>query len=349
MKWYETAVSRRYALWGIVGGLIFPIMGTFVEIVTHAMPLAFSSIWSVQRDQPLLWMIDTLPLIFGFLAANLGAQRGLASVVQRGKKEWEAIFDSFSDPILVTDANGHIIRGNHAVIDRLNTTYTFLIGKPLAEVLMTTEHGPGADSQNNENGFSWLGRLYDVSTFPIQVEGAASQNLFILHDITQRHEMQSSLSLERKLLRTLIDNLLDRIYVKDVQGRKTLSNLADWRASGGKQMGDVLGKSDFDLYPADLAAKFWEDDKAVLDSGNAILNHEEPGLDADGNTVWIMTTKAPLRDDQGQMIGLVGIGRDITERKRVEAELLREKQFLETLNVNIPVAIIVLTMRAASS
>jgi len=86
---------------------------------------------------------------------------------------------------------------------------------------------------------------------------------------------------ERNLLRTLIDNLPDRIYVMDTQGRKTLSNTADWRASGGETMEDVLGKTDFDTYPPELAQEFWALDKAVLDSGEPVINYEEPGLDAE--------------------------------------------------------------------
>ncbi len=85
-------------------------------------------------------------------------------------------------------------------------------------------------------------------------------------------------------------------------------------------MEDVIGKSDFEIYPAELAAKFWTNDKAVLDLGVPILNIEEPALDTHGNPNWIMTTKVPLRDGMGQIIGLVGIGRDITERKRLESE-----------------------------
>src|SRR5258706_15240468 len=68
-----------------------------------------------------------------------------------------------------------------------------------------------------------------------------------------------SLSFESDLLRTLIDHLPDRIYVKDLQGRKTISNIADWHASGGKRMEDVIGKSDFDTYPAEFALKHWAD------------------------------------------------------------------------------------------
>ena len=136
----------------------------------------------------------------------------------------------------------------------------------------------------------------------------------------QRRQVKEVLNEERKLLRALIDNLPDRIYAMDRQGRKTLSNTADWQASGGKTMEDVIGRTDFDLYPPEMAEEYWQLDKAVLDSGHPVINYEEPGLDADGNRVSILTTKIPLRDETGNVIGLVGIGRDITERKQAEAE-----------------------------
>src|SRR5258706_1921403 len=142
----------------------------------------------------------------------------------------------------------------------------------------------------------------------------------VMYDITERKQIEAKLAEYANLLRTLIDNIPDRIYVKDAKGRKTISNIADWQASGGKRMEDIIGKSDFDTYPAELAAKFWANDKAVLDLGAPILNSEEPALDAHGNPNWIMSTKVPLRDGKGQVIGLVGIGRDITERKRIESE-----------------------------
>jgi diguanylate cyclase (GGDEF)-like protein/PAS domain S-box-containing protein len=139
------------------------------------------------------------------------------------------------------------------------------------------------------------------------------------------------------LLLTLINNLPDPIYVKDIQGRKMISNTADWQASGGKRMEDVIGKTDFDIYPAELAAQFWADDKMVLDSGKLVINREEPGRDSQDNPIWRLTTKMPLRDDNGQVVGLVGIGRDITERKRVEQLIrARESILLHTLIDNLP-------------
>jgi PAS domain S-box-containing protein len=187
-----------------------------------------------------------------------------------------------------------------------------------------------------------LGGWYDITSQVFQVDEGIDRKIYIFHNISRRKQTQMALAEERTLLRTLIDNVPDRIYVKDTQGRKTISNLADWHASGGKTMEDVIGKSDFDTYSPELAAKYWVDDKTILDLGTPIINREEPGLDENGHPVWVLTTKVPLEDDSGKILGLVGIGRDITDQKRAEIELVREKEFLSAININSPVAIVVL-------
>lgn len=142
-----------------------------------------------------------------------------------------------------------------------------------------------------------------------------------INNITERKQVEEKLEEERILLRTLIDNLPDRVYVMDVQGRKIISNNADWQASGGKTMEDIIGKTDLDTYPPELAEDYWALDKTVIDSGISIINREEPGLNSLGNPVWVLSSKVPLRDGQGKVVGLVGIGRDITERKEAEKAL----------------------------
>ena len=157
-------------------------------------------------------------------------------------------------------------------------------------------------------------RVFSFAINPIIDKGYVN---FYGTDITERKRAEEAVAKERNLLLTLINNLPDRIYAKDTEGRKIISNIADWQASGGQRMEDVLGKTDFDTYPAELADGFWVDDKVVL-SGKPIINREEPGRDSQGNPIWTLTTKVPLRDDKGQVVGLVGVGRDITERKRGE-------------------------------
>jgi diguanylate cyclase (GGDEF)-like protein/PAS domain S-box-containing protein len=158
-------------------------------------------------------------------------------------------------------------------------------------------------------------------------------------DITERKraekKLEERLAVERNLLSALLDNLPDVIYVKDMQGRKIISNIADWQRSGGKTIEDVLGKSDFDTYPPELADRFWADDKSVLDTGASIINQEEPGMDRQGNPRWMLTTKVPLRDLNGQITGLIGIGRDITERKQVEDQLRQLSRAVEFSPVSI--------------
>jgi two-component system cell cycle sensor histidine kinase/response regulator CckA len=160
--------------------------------------------------------------------------------------------------------------------------------------------------------------VYDESGAPFALVGIAK-------DITEPKRAEEALRYERNLLRTLIDNLPDGIYVKDIECRKTIANPADVRNMGRQSEAEVLGKNDFDFYPEEIAAKFYADDQTVLQTSQPVLNREEYVLDAAGQRRWLSTSKLPLKDGQGRIIGLVGIGRDITERKQME-DALRESE-----------------------
>jgi two-component system sensor histidine kinase/response regulator len=141
---------------------------------------------------------------------------------------------------------------------------------------------------------------------------------------------------ERNMLRSLIDNVPDSMYVKDADGRFLVANLAVARQMGAQTPEDLYGKNDFDFYPKDLAAAFHEDEQDVIRSGQPLLNREETGLDRLGNIIKVLTTKLPLRDAQGRVTGIVGVGRDITELKRAEARLSNERMMLRALIDNLP-------------
>lgn len=123
------------------------------------------------------------------------------------------------------------------------------------------------------------------------------------------------------LLRTLIDSSPDLIYVKDTESRILISNITNARAVGLDDPEALIGKTDRDFYPEEMAGQFLADDQRVIQSGESLVNQVEPGLAADGTRIWVSTTKIPFYDNQGRVAGIVGIGRDITDRKMTEEKL----------------------------
>jgi len=157
----------------------------------------------------------------------------------------------------------------------------------------------------------------------VRVFGAAQ-------DITERKRMESILAEERNLLRTLIDNLPDHIYVKDTESRFQIANKAVALTIGATTSAELVGKTDFDFLPAGLAERYYADEQMVIKSGRSLINREGPSRDSEtGETIWFLTTTVPFYDSQGRIIGLVGIARDITERKRAEEELAEMALFAE--------------------
>lgn len=151
-------------------------------------------------------------------------------------------------------------------------------------------------------------------------------------DITARKRAEAELVQERQLLRAVVDNLPDAIYTKDLQGRKTLANRADLDNMGIATEEEALGKTDFDIFPPEVARYFDLKDQEVFRTGQAQLNHEEYLCNHKGRCVWLLSSKLPLKDSTGQVIGLAGIGRDITERKLMEAERERTIALLHLIN-----------------
>jgi two-component system, NtrC family, sensor kinase len=135
------------------------------------------------------------------------------------------------------------------------------------------------------------------------------------------------------VFRTLIDIVPDRIYAKDRQNRFILANCAQARFMGVATPQDLIGKSDVDFYAPDKAAEFVEVERQVLEAGESLIAIEQFSPNPHtGALEWTQATKVPLHDKQGQVIGLVGLAHDITERKRYEAEIQQRNAELAALN-----------------
>jgi sigma-B regulation protein RsbU (phosphoserine phosphatase) len=159
---------------------------------------------------------------------------------------------------------------------------------------------------------------------PVRVTGVS-------WDVSERSQIENALTRERFLLRTLMDNLPDRIYFKDVESRFIAANRAMVALFGVEDPADVLGKTDADLFAPEHAQAALRDEQEILRTGQPLVNMEEKETWPDGRETWVSTTKLPLRDPSGHIIGTFGLSRDITEKKRAEEKLaaltreLREK------------------------
>ncbi|MHC4721275.1 MAG: ATP-binding protein [Planctomycetota bacterium] len=159
---------------------------------------------------------------------------------------------------------------------------------------------------------------------------AHEQQLMAANQQLEAREQQ--LKATNQKLRTLIDNLPDQIYIKDAQSRFTASNRAVAECMGAATPEELIGKTDLDFYPKEQASQYYADEQKIMRTGQALINKDEPHADKNGNMRWILTTKLPLYDREGKVIGLVGISRDITERREVREHLRQAKEAAESAN-----------------
>jgi PAS domain S-box-containing protein len=177
--------------------------------------------------------------------------------------------------------------------------------------------------------------LVEINAAPVFDEaGEVTHIIETCRDITARKRAEDALERERDLLHTLIDNLPDYIYFKDAQSRFVAANLATAKIMGVSAPNELLGKTDCDFYPPELAAEYRADEERIMASGQALINKDEPHMDREGNPRTVMTTKVPLKDKRGKVVGLVGISRDITERKKAEEAAIAAQQHILELQLH---------------
>ena len=151
-------------------------------------------------------------------------------------------------------------------------------------------------------------------------------------EIIERKQAEDELVKEQKLLRTLIDNTPDFIYVKDTEGRYVICNNAIANLRGVTSPNQLIGKTDFEFFPKELADEYHADEQNIIKTGQPIINKDEPNVDMDGNKIWILTTKVPLYEADGSICGIVGVSRNITGRKHAEEQLQEAKDMAEFAN-----------------
>ena len=255
------------------------------------------------------------------------------------------IMNSALDAIVCIDAKGIITVWNPQAERIFGWDENEVMGKSLAETIIPTQyreaHAKGLQHYLATGEERVLNKMIELTALqkngkqfpielaivPIKQQGNEIFCAFI-RDITERKKSAERLSQERNLLRTLIDNLPDYIYVKDMNLRHLINNVANVKLIGAGSEEETLGKTVLDYFQHDLALKYIQDDMKILQTKNPMINNEELVATKDGSQRWLLTTKLPLKDKNNNTIGLVGISRDITEQKEAEQRLrLSEKKY----------------------
>jgi PAS domain S-box-containing protein len=154
----------------------------------------------------------------------------------------------------------------------------------------------------------------------------------IFQKLTWNDKSVERINIENNFFRAMIDQLPDRIFCKDIECRFLINNRAHLKALGDKTQEEVLGKTDFDFRSSETAEKFYNDDLTVIKTGNSIENEEELTIDKHGVESWRLVTKVPLFDSEKKVIGLIGISRDITERKKNLEAIKKQNEELSLIN-----------------
>jgi len=184
----------------------------------------------------------------------------------------------------------------------------------------------------------WTTELLDGRTVQIRRQPVSGGGWVGTHEDITKLKAERAAANERLSLQALIDRLPDNLWVKDVNSRFVIANQATAARMGFAGVGNLIGKTDLELLPPEIANKFYADEQTIVRSGKPMTDIEEYVFDSSGEKTWISTTKVPLRNERDEIFGVAGVSRNISERKLADALRDGQAQILELIATSAPLA-----------
>jgi PAS domain S-box-containing protein len=250
-----------------------------------------------------------------------------ARALQESEERFRAHIEDSPESMFLTDVQGTILAASRVAAQR--------IGKNLAEVTGTSwfEHFPPEVTSRRRPFFDQAvatGRPvrfedtrdefhFEIHLNPIlDADGKVSMLSIMGLDITDRKQAEEALRQSETKYRTLVENIPQKVFIKNRDSRYVSCN-QNFAQDLGIRPEEVLGKTDYDFFPKELADKYRADDKRIIETGRN-ENIEERYIQ-EGQEVWVNTIKTPVKDENANIVGVLGTFFDITERKRAEQAL----------------------------
>ena len=297
-------------------------------------------------------------LVFGHFSADELYAR-IASARRRRTREdallneqslLQSLLDNVSDSIFFKDRKSRFTKVNRQMMESYGQKQGSLVGKTDFEIF-SQEHAHAAYRDEQEiirSGKGMVPKL-EKETFedgtinwvhtlkvPLKdVRGHIIGTMGIARDMTELKKTQDTLRSQHNMLRTIIDHALAGIFVKDRNGQYLLVNKQHVAYLGRTTEADIVGRTLYDFIDNDKAERISAFDREIMESGKAIENLIDCRNKGTAGEFWLLTNKVPLRDDAGQVVGLVGISLNITQQKQVEAELKKTIHLLEETRLQL--------------
>jgi PAS domain S-box-containing protein len=274
----------------------------------------------------------------------------LYAEARSNEERYRALVSTLGEGVALVDLSERFAFANPAAETVFGVPPGTLAGRSLAEFLTPAELARSAEEtekrrQGESSTYEQVitrpdgeKRQIELIATPRRSEsGEVIGTTGVFRDVTEIKQLHERLEQERALLLTLIDNLPDYIFLKDTESRFILTNMAQANLVGASDPKELVGKSDRDFVPRELADQYRRGDQHVMQSRAPIVNVEESSVSHDGSVRKVLTTKVPVFDAEGQVTGVVGISRDVTgilqaeeERDRLQ-EQLQQSQKMEAV------------------
>ncbi|AEL26742.1 response regulator [Cyclobacterium marinum] len=279
---------------------------------------------------------------------NISRQKSEEIKTEQTIKEYQDFFENTQGLMIKHGLDGKILHINNSGIRILEYTKEELLKMNMLDLVVNKDiYNEYLKKIKSEKAYNGTGRLISKSgeTITFQINNVMFEPLhgapFVLCNgmdtsgyLKAHEELEAaaiSINKERTLLKTIIDNIPINIYTKNTKFEKTLINQKELEYIGLSDENEVLGKKDEDLFNEETAKASRIEDELVIKDGKSIINKEVILEQQNGNKRFCLISKLPLKTETGEIIGMVGITNDISERKKAELALLENGKRLNAI------------------